>query len=150
MPLKSFSVSGVSESPARILVKARQFTIIIDEPPALGGEDKGANPVEYLLSALAGCLNVVAHIVAKEMGINIKRLEIQVSGQLDTARLIGEKTTERAGFQQIEVNFKIDSDADDALLEHWLAVVKDRCPVSDNLANPTPVKIGFTKNASIG
>lgn len=145
MPQKGFSVYGVSESPARIVVKARQFTITIDEPPALGGEDKGANPVEYLLSALAGCLNVVAHLVAEEMRINIKRLEIQISGELNTDRLQGKQTSERAGFQKINVNIKVDSDADAATLERWLATVKDRCPVSDNLANPTPVNIVFQK-----
>jgi uncharacterized OsmC-like protein len=145
MPQKRFSVHGVSETPARIVVSARQFKIIIDEPPALGGEDKGANPVEYLLSAFAGCLNVVAHLVAKEMGINIKRLEIQIDGELNTDRLQGKKTTERAGFRIINVNMKIDSDADSGTLERWLAAVKDRCPVSDNIANPTPVNIGFQK-----
>jgi uncharacterized OsmC-like protein len=145
MPQKRFSVHGVSETPARIVVNARQFKIIIDEPPALGGEDKGANPVEYLLSSLAGCINVVAHLIAKEMGIKIKRLEIQIYGDLNTDGLQGKKTPERAGFQNISVNLKIDSDADSATLGRWLAAVEDRCPVSDNIANPTPVKIGFQK-----
>lgn len=27
--------------------KARDFTLFIDEPPNLGGQDKGPNPVEY-------------------------------------------------------------------------------------------------------
>jgi uncharacterized OsmC-like protein len=145
MPVKRFSVSGVSESPARVVVKARQFNIVVDEPPALGGEDKGANPVEYLLSALAGCLNVVAHLVAKEMGINLTRLEIQVSGELNTDRLQGKQTSERAGFQSINVNMKVETDADESKLARWLEVVKGRCPVSDNLANPTPVSIHWQK-----
>jgi hypothetical protein len=32
------------------------FVFEKDEPPVLLGTDKGANPVEYLLTALAGCL----------------------------------------------------------------------------------------------
>jgi len=44
----------------------------IDEPDNLGGTDAGANPVEYLLAALSGYLNVVGHLVAREMGINLK------------------------------------------------------------------------------
>jgi uncharacterized OsmC-like protein len=145
MALKSFAVSGVSQSPSRISVSARQFKIIVDEPPALGGEDKGANPVEYLLTALIGCLNIVAHLVAKEMDIKIDRLEIDASGELNTDRLLGIKTSERAGFRIVNVNIKAHTNADEATLEKWIAVVKDRCPVSDNISNSTPVKITVQK-----
>lgn len=145
MALKSFAVSGVSESPSRINVSARQFKIIVDEPPALGGEDKGANPVEYLLTALIGCLNIVAHLVAKEMDIKIDRLEIDASGELNTDRLLGIKTSERAGFRIVNVNIKAHTNADEATLEKWIAAVKDRCPVSDNISNSTPVKITVQK-----
>ncbi len=68
MDLK-FSISATSETPTRVQGKARSFTMYVDEPPQLGGEDKGANPVEYLLAALAVCLNVVGHMVAKEMNM---------------------------------------------------------------------------------
>jgi hypothetical protein len=41
----------------------------LDEPPILCGENKGANPVEYLLVALSGCLttSMVAHAAAKDI-----------------------------------------------------------------------------------
>ncbi|MGC8743273.1 MAG: OsmC family protein [Verrucomicrobiia bacterium] len=145
MALKSFAVNGVSESLSRISVRARQFNIIVDEPPALGGEDKGANPVEYLLTALIGCLNIVAHLVAKEMGIKIERLEIDASGELNTDKLLGVKTVERPGFRNINVNIKARTDADEVTLEKWLVTVKERCPVSDNIANSTPVNITVQK-----
>ncbi len=50
----TFKVAGRSEAPARIAVQARQFKLVVDEPPALGGEDQGANPVEYILAGFAG------------------------------------------------------------------------------------------------
>jgi uncharacterized OsmC-like protein len=138
-----FEVMGRSESPARIAINARQFKLVVDEPPALGGDDLGANPVEYILAGLAGCLNVMAHLIAREMGVTLRKLEIEVSGELDADRLLGKSQAVRAGFQWISVLLKVNADADEATLQRWLAAVKDRCPVSDNLANPTPVKIGM-------
>ncbi|HOI34356.1 MAG TPA: OsmC family protein [Mesotoga infera] len=141
MPDANFRVRAISESPARVSVKARSFNMIVDEPPNLGGEDRGANPVEYVLAALAGCLNVVGHIVAGEMGFSIKRLEIDVSGPLNAARLMGKSQDDRAGFKEIKATMKVDSDADEETLERWVKVVEDRCPVSDNLSNETPLSV---------
>ena len=60
-----FRVEAHSENPTKTVVKARNFEIIIDEPANLGGTDHGANPVEYVLAALSGCLNVMCHVIAK-------------------------------------------------------------------------------------
>lgn len=141
MPDLEFSVVGRSESAARTVVTARQFRLVVDEPAELGGSDAGANPVEHVLAGLAGCLNVVAHVVAREMGFAIRSLEIAVSGVLDPARFLGEPTTARAGFREIRAVLRVASDADSATLSRWLETVRGRCPVSDNLANPTPVQV---------
>ena len=63
----SFRVSGESTSPAQFVAKARNFELIVDEPKELGGTDEDANPVEYILAGLAGCLNVVGHLVCSVM-----------------------------------------------------------------------------------
>ena len=67
----TFKIEGKAQTAARLEATARQFSIVVDEPPALGGDDVGANPVEYLLASYAGCINVVAHLTAKELGINL-------------------------------------------------------------------------------
>lgn len=140
-----FSISARSETPSRVVVRARNFTMYVDEPPQLGGEDKGANPVEYLLAALAGCINVVGHLVAKEMNIKLNELSVDIEGILNPARFQGKSFEERAGYKQISVNIKVKSDASQDLLKKWLESVKDRCPVSDNIENPTPLKFNLSK-----
>jgi len=117
--------------------------MVVDEPKSSGGTNEGANPVEYLLTALAGCINVVGHVVAKEMGIDIKNMEIDLEGDLNPARFMGVSKTERAGFQEIRVKIKVDSDASEETLKNWLGTVEDRCPVNDNIAHSTPVKISL-------
>lgn len=141
MPNMKVNVKATKENPTKTVVKARNFEIIIDEPTNLGGTDDGANPIEYVLAALAGCLNVVGHLVAKEMGFDIKNLEIELDGELNPARFMGKSNEERAGYQAINVKMKPETDADEDTLKKWIEEVENRCPVSDNLANATPVKI---------
>lgn len=46
MAALTFQVRAEAESATRTRAEARQFAVVIDEPPALGGTDAGANPVE--------------------------------------------------------------------------------------------------------
>ncbi len=61
----------------------------IDEPPVLCGRNLGANPVEYLLVALSGCLttSLIAHAAAR--GIEIKKVESRYDGDLDLQGFLG-------------------------------------------------------------
>ncbi len=135
----NFKIEGEAQTGARFVAGARQFSIVVDEPPALGGDDLGANPVEYLLASYAGCINVVAHLAAKELGIHVEKLGIEVSGNLNPARLLGQADAERAGFKQIDVKFSPITDADPEQVSQWIERIKDRCPINDNLANITPL-----------
>lgn len=58
--LEQFAVLAASESETKIVVEARDFEFVVDEPESLDGSNSGPNPVEYLIGAWAGCLNVVS------------------------------------------------------------------------------------------
>lgn len=137
----TFSINGRNENATRFVATARHFQMIVDEPEELGGTDQAANPVEILLAAFAGCLNVMGHIVAKEIGIDLRSLEINIEGDLDPAKLNGKPTVNRPGYQEIRVLLTPDTDATPAQLEIWAETVQARCPVNDNLLNPTPVHL---------
>jgi uncharacterized OsmC-like protein len=139
----NFKIEGEAQTGARLVAKARQFSLTIDEPPALGGDDLGANPVEYLLASYAGCINVVAHLTARELGLQVKKLSIKVNGNLNPARLLGKSDEERAGFKQIDVEFNPEIDASQEQLEHWMTLIKKRCPINDNLSNVTPLSFNL-------
>jgi uncharacterized OsmC-like protein len=144
-----FSLSGQNVNPTKFVAKTRQFTLTIDEPEGLGGTDQGANPVEFLLAAYAGCLNVMGHIVAAELGFKLNNIRIELEGDLNPAKVFGNPTNDRAGYKEIRVNIFPDADTDEAILAKWLEIIESRCPVNDNLINPTPVKISLKKPAEI-
>ncbi|HZH71037.1 MAG TPA: OsmC family protein [Mariniphaga sp.] len=138
-------INGTSETETRFVAAARQFKIVIDEPKELGGDDLAANPVEYLLAGYAGCINVVAHLTAKELGISLKNLDIAVEGVIDPARLFGKSYNERAGFKTINVEFSPDTDSEPELVSEWIELIKNRCPINDNLSQPTPLSFNINQ-----
>lgn len=140
-----FSVQGESASAAKFVAKTRHFKLVIDEPEDLGGTDENANPVEYILAGLAGCINVVGHLVAKELGFTITKLNIEVTGNINANKLFGHSDDERAGFKKIDLKLVPETDASIETLAKWLKIVQERCPVKDNLTNNTPVNVSVEK-----
>jgi hypothetical protein len=47
-----FNVTSQGKDGLRRAVNIRGFCVEVDEPPALGGNDRAPNPVEYALAAL--------------------------------------------------------------------------------------------------
>lgn len=145
----TFSVKGESASAAKFVAKTRQFRLVVDEPEGLGGTDENANPVEYILAGLAGCINVVGHLVAKELGFSIQKLHIEVTGNINSDRFLGISSDERAGFKEIDLKLIPETSASIETLAEWLRIVQDRCPVKDNLTNSTPVKVSVEKQYAV-
>ncbi|WP_048160353.1 OsmC family protein [Thermococcus sibiricus] len=132
-------VVGERLSPMKMKVRAGNFEMVMDK---LGGE--APSPIEYVLAALAGCINIVATLVAQDMGINIEDLSVEVEGVFNPAKFLGQENG-RAGYKEITAKIKVKTDADEETLKKWLEQVEERCPVSDNLSNPTPIKVEFEK-----
>jgi uncharacterized OsmC-like protein len=144
----NFSYNGTSTSATKFEGKSRQFDLVIDEPEALGGKDSAANPVEYLLAGYAGCLNVVYHVVAKEIGIEIDFLNISINGDINPGKFLGISDKERAGFQSLNVLVELATNGTPKQEQELITKAKNRCPVNDNLANPTPIQYLITQPIS--
>lgn len=144
MSLVNFKVSGNSKPDEQFVVKTPNFKIRIGENSSYP-ELNSPCPVEYILAGLAGCLNIVSGIVAKELNIEIKSLQIEIEGAIDVDKYLGVSTEERAGFKAIEVTVKPVSDASEEELQKWIAIVESRCPVHDNLFSPTPISLNWVR-----
>ena len=112
-----------------------------DEPPILLGSDKGANPVEYLLAGLAGCIttSLVAHAAAR--GIKIDSIESRLEGDIDLQGLLQIDKKMNPGYQGINISFKIESDASKEILEELVSLAKNVSPVANTISRPTPVNV---------
>lgn len=126
--MKTVEITAQSEGPRRTHVDAEHHEFVIGE---------NASPLDYLLGSLAGCLNIIGHLVARERDIAIDGMEITADGELDTAKYKGKSTASRAGFQSVHVHVAVETDADEATVREWFEAVEDRCPVADHLEQST-------------
>jgi uncharacterized OsmC-like protein len=119
------------------------FVFEKDEPPVLLGEDHGANPVEYVLAALDGCLitSLIYHAAAK--GIKIDEVETSFSGDLNLHGFLGMDENTRNGYQKIKVEFTIKADAPKEQLQELVQLAQNRSPVFDIVSHPTPVEVSL-------
>lgn len=114
-------------------------TLVVDQPKTGGGEDAGPTPLEYFFLSLAGCIGTIGRIAAKQKRINLRGMDVKVSGELNVEGLMGRNPGQPSGFGGITVTVKIDADMTKEEKEAFLHEVDLRCPVSDNIHNATPM-----------
>jgi len=135
-------ITGESENPTKMKLKAGKFSLVIDEPKGMGGTDEGPSPIQVLLMSLAGCLNVTGHEVAKQKGLKLNGINVKIEGVMNPCTFIGCSFEERAGFQNIKVAVHADMPgATEEEKEAWLKETESRCPVTDNIRADTTITV---------
>ena len=136
MAQKTIEINTTMGEGWKVMAKVREHTLIIDQPTA-GNE--GANPLETFIFSLAGCISAMAKMVARDEGITLRQFDVQMKAVINTAGLLGQPTDDPVGFKQIDINATIDADLDQQQKLDFLDRVCHRCPVHDNLLNPSLV-----------
>lgn len=108
--------------------KARKHEFVIDEGSQLGGNDKGANPMQTVLGALAGCENVTARVIAKEMNFDLQNISFKVTGEFNPAGFMGDPNV-KPYFESIEVEATVTTSESEERLKELQQKVESRCPV---------------------
>ena len=111
------------------------------EPPVLLGNNEGANPVEFLLHALAGCVTTTFVLHATARGIRVRELSTQLEGELDLQGLLGLDDAVSPGYEQIRIKMHVEADCPDEELDALLAYTQRHSPVCNTVCRPVPVTI---------
>src|SRR3954463_13570652 len=126
--------------------------------PGVGGPGTGACSGGLLLGALAACAQLTCQMVATAMGLDARKIEVHVEGDLDLRGTLGldregsagfEATTRRseldpgvsAGFAAIRMRFEIDAPgASTEDLDGLMARTERYCTVLQTLRRPPAIE----------
>lgn len=135
-----FRASGVAAGAVASEITIGSHTVRVDEPPALGGENTAANPVEYYLAALISCQVVTYRFWAERLGIALDDISVQAEGDLDVRGFFGLDDDVRAGFTEVRVTVDLTGPDSAERYEELRRAVDAHCPVLDLSQQRTPVR----------
>lgn len=123
-------------------VNASGNSVHIDANPAIGGEGKGARPMELLLMGLGGCSSIdVISILNKQ-----KQYPTDFKVEIDGER---EQGKEPSLFQQIQVRFLVQGEVDPAKLQRAVSLSMDKyCSVGKTLEKTATITYTIELNGT--
>lgn len=113
----------------------KDFTIEIDEPEELLGENTAPNPQEMLMAAFNACM-LVGYVAGCSMkGITLEKLEIRTKGDLDLRGFLGLDDSVKPGYDTIEYTVHIKGDGTPSQFQEVHETVMATSPNRWNVAN---------------
>ncbi len=107
--------------------------------PATGGSGQQACSGDMLLEALVACAGVTLNAVATALGIVLREAVLKAEGDLDFRGTLGVAKDAPVGFQNIRLQFVLDTDATEEQLANLLRLTERYCVVYQTLQNPPPI-----------
>ena len=112
--------------------KTSQHTIIIDEAKDVGGDGKGPDPYDLLLSALGGCTSMTIMMYARRKGWPLEGVQVTLHHEKIHASDCEECITEEGKLDQITKTIFLKGDLTQEQRERLLEIA-DRCPVNKTI-----------------
>jgi uncharacterized OsmC-like protein len=119
--------------------RSEAWEFVNGEPPVLLGNNEGANPVEYLLHALAGCVTTTLVLHATARGIRIRRLSTVLEGDIDLQGFLNLDPDVPVGYREIRIGMDVEADCSDEQLDELIAFTHEHSPVCNTVCRPVPV-----------
>ena len=109
--------------------------------PATGGTGLAACSGDMLLEALVACAGVTLNAVATALGIALRDATLRAEGLLDFRGTLGVSKEVPVGFQQIDLQVTLDTDAPEEQIATLLRLTERYCVVLQTLAHPPRLTI---------
>ena len=111
-------------------VKTRNHFLTIDEPVASGGDNNGPTPVEYLLTAIGGCVSITLRMYAERKGWNVGKITVNVFQK--------EKQTSDGIKKWLEEDISFENEITEDQRKRLL-IIAGKCPVAKMVKGETEI-----------
>jgi len=117
-------------------VETGKALVVAGLHPATGGNGQSACSGDMLLEALVACAGVTLNAVATALGIELRNASLRAEGDLDFRGTLGVAKEVPVGFQNIRLEFTLDTDASEEQLATLMRLTERYCVVLQTLARP--------------
>jgi uncharacterized OsmC-like protein len=117
--------------------------------PATGGNGTLACSGDMLLEALAACAGVTMAAVATSLGVDLRGGTVRAEGDLDFRGTLGVDKQAPVGFQNIRLQFEIESDASAEQLATLQRLTERYCVVYQTLRQAPAIAVSLGVRAAV-
>lgn len=131
MAALEFIASGEAENTGETYkteMRTRHHVLIADEPVAVGGEDKGPAPGDYLCMSVASCKVITMRMYANRKNWKVDSIKVKVSLVKGAAMETGNNTF----FSEINIVGEISEENKIRMME-----IANACPINKLLSKPS-------------
>lgn len=141
------TVSELHSNGQNIRDKSTDFKLIVDEPKVLGGTDEHPNPVEYIASALCGCLTAGIATNAALFGTNLEDIKVEVDVNFDLHGVLGLDRSKPNG--PLDIHYKVTLKGKDGATKEQLIKSKETLDRKSPIVNTIQLPIRVTTEFEI-
>jgi len=114
------------------IVRAGRHVLTADEPQAVGGNDLGPGPYEYLLAALGTCTAMTIRMYARQKGWPLAKVTVRLNHARVHAEDCATCETREGKIDRMERVLSLEGPLDDAQRQRLLEIA-NKCPVHRTL-----------------
>ncbi|HVY87472.1 MAG TPA: OsmC family protein [Hyphomonadaceae bacterium] len=126
-----YSSLAIVEDGLACRVTEKNHDLVADLPRSMGGSDAGPSPSVLLRAALSSCIAMGVKMWAARKGVAIQRVEVNVQTDVDARGQFGVADAIAAGFEDVRVSIRLQSDADAKALQEIVDTSLRYSPLMD-------------------